>query len=385
MGKLNFVEGARGFAALIVVFQHLALIFYPTLYTGDSVTAHYSPDLEFFLATTPFNIFYNGNFAVCVFFVLSGFVLSNKYFLNPSISILIDYSLKRYFRLLIPAAFSAIFAFLMLYVFKPDFFITESVTNAGPWLKGLFADKPGCFDFVYTMFIDVFINGNNKYNPVLWTMGVEFLGSLLLFAVLALTHVIVNKNKMFILIISVLFIFKLHFYAAFFIGSLICYNYQKSDKSLNKFVTLSLLIIGVYFASYPTSWQYMNQSIYKPFLWLQMDFMNYALVIGSGILFYLLTKSILFQKLLSNAFFKLLGKISFSMYLIHLVILITVTRYLFHYFLLSHSYNISCLIACSISIPIIFLCAYIVYLFIDKPSISISNYLGKRLSEIINT
>ena len=383
--KLQFVEGIRGFAALIVVFQHLVLIFYPTLYYGDMSQAHYSAVLEQTIATTPLNVFYNGSFAVCLFFVLSGFVLSYKYFKTNDTKILIEYSVKRYFRLFFPVAFSILFVILMLTIFNPDFKSLEAHTKARDWLTGLFTDERSFGSVLYNLFVEVFFNGNNKYNPVLWTMGIEFLGSLMLFATLLLIHNIRKKEIVLIVIFIALILSKNYFYSAFFAGALICKFYLQQSESLkpNYLINFLLITFGIYFGSYPTAWQYLENSVYAPLLWLKIDLMDFSRVLGAVLIICMITKSKFAQNLFSLAPFRFLGKISFSNYLIHFVILITVSNLIFMHFISGLGYNKAFLGTVLISLLILFAFSWIFYKLVDQKSIALSDKITQKILEYL--
>ena len=95
MNKLKFLDGVRGLAALIVVIHHYILAFFPAMFFGNSKINHFAGEHEY--STSPLQLFYNGSFAVCIFFVLSGFVLSIKYLQTQDNKLLGEYALKRYF------------------------------------------------------------------------------------------------------------------------------------------------------------------------------------------------------------------------------------------------------------------------------------------------
>ncbi len=378
--KLQFLEGIRGFAAIIVVFQHFVLLFYPALYTGNFSQAHFSPEFEHLAAITPLNIFYNGNLAVSLFFVLSGFVLSYKYFKSNDVNVLIEYSVKRYFRLLIPVAFSILFVFVLLSIFSPDIKSIAAVTGNAEWVNGIFNAQPTFGDVLYNMFIDVFVNGNNKYNPVLWTMGIEFLGSLMLFATLILTHNMKRKEWVFYSVIVFLIISQYYFYSAFFAGALICRTFlNPTTGKKSQLVNTALFIVGIYFASHSTAWQHTVQSIYAPLLLLKMDLMNLSLVVGSVLLILFISRSVLAQKFFSLGIFRFLGSISFSNYLVHLVLIVVIADLVFLKLLPTNGYNKAFAASAAVSLLTVFIFSWFVYFFIDKKSIVFSNKTAKGI------
>jgi hypothetical protein len=80
--RLTHIDGLRGLAALVVMVSHFLCTFYPAFQTIDAVDVQTRSGIELFITATPFNFWYNGNFAVCIFFVISGYVLSYSYFQN---------------------------------------------------------------------------------------------------------------------------------------------------------------------------------------------------------------------------------------------------------------------------------------------------------------
>ncbi len=69
--RLDYLDGIRGVAAFIVVIYHFVCAYVPSIATDQ-----YTKPL--LLADTPVNLFYNGPFAVIIFFTLSGFVVTNS-------------------------------------------------------------------------------------------------------------------------------------------------------------------------------------------------------------------------------------------------------------------------------------------------------------------
>jgi peptidoglycan/LPS O-acetylase OafA/YrhL len=103
--RLTSLDGLRGVAALIVVCFHFACAFLPDLIPDQTGTLSWVID-------TPIGILLNGPFAVSVFFVLSGFVVSNAAAKRRS-PIYVNLPL-RYIRLAVPVSASVIYAWALL-------------------------------------------------------------------------------------------------------------------------------------------------------------------------------------------------------------------------------------------------------------------------------
>jgi peptidoglycan/LPS O-acetylase OafA/YrhL len=373
--KLKHIEGIRGLAAIIVVFHHYTLAFYPALNFGDSNQTHFgNGNLELLFAKTPLNLIYNGGFAVCIFFILSGYVLSNSYHKTQNPIILTNYSIKRYFRLFIPVSVTIILAYIFIKMGFMNNNELGKITKSGDWLEGSFNQVGGLFDVIKNMFIDVFFFKDNKYNPVLWTMTYELLGSLLLFSFLLITHPLKHKTKLYVALIIILFITQNNFYAAFILGALLNkYILQKQliAISIPKWGLAALFAIGIFFCSYPIC-NNVNTTMYRfitlPFL-INYEFYH---VIGSFMVMFVILHSVKLKSLLSSNVFSFIGKISFSFYLLHFIILCSFSCYLFKIFYTLYNYNTSVLLAFLCSLPVMMLASILFYKWIDRAGIKFS-------------
>lgn len=384
--SLGFLDGVRGIAMMIVVFHHFAYGFFPTINTMNPEQIHLgNGGLELTLARTPLNLFFNGGFAVSLFFVLSGFVLSFKFHKTNQISILQTYALKRYFRLFLPVAVSIIVCYA-LHLF--GFFYmkqTAEITKSTGWLGGLYNNmtKDGSV-ILNNLFYRVFFEFDNRYNPVLWTITIEFLGSILLFAFLAL----LGKNKRWllfhILFIFVLFYMDRFFYASFIFGSLLSklyvngFSFPKGIASL--LLKSALLLLGVYFSSYPQNTM-IDSSIWAP---MNLSWINgYEMfhVIGAFFILLVICFDHHLMRLFSIKPFLYLGKVSFSFYLLHLGIMCSFGCFLFLQVWQPGTYFLPFTIAFISSLALTFLVSHVYYLWIDKSGIRLANYIGEKFSK----
>ncbi|MFJ7729607.1 acyltransferase family protein, partial [Neobacillus sp. NPDC097160] len=237
--KLNYLDGLRGLAAFIVVIHHYTNGFYPA-YGGNEI------------AKSPISILYDGNFSVCVFFVLSGFVLSGKYFKTKNPEVLIASATKRYFRLLFPVMFSIFLAYVFLrmnlFSYKDE---VAGITGSG-WLASFYNFDANFVEMLKQGLYKVFLFGEASYNTNLWTIYLEFFGSFLTFAFLALFGKL--KKRYFVYII-LFYVFYQDYYLAFLLGVILSdiYHSEEAKKLLikNKVLLFLIFIVSIYFGSYP--------------------------------------------------------------------------------------------------------------------------------------
>jgi peptidoglycan/LPS O-acetylase OafA/YrhL len=173
--KLVELEALRGIAAMIVVLHHFLLLVAPRLHGRNF------PDDPIALVRTPLFALVNGSAAVAVFFVLSGFVLTVRAVEERDWRQSLIGVLKRWPRLalLVVAVniVSAIFFMLGLYRDSTWFNLhnyaaADTFEQAASVVRGALAE--GLF---WT-----FINGKADFNTSLWTMHYELFGSVAAYA-----------------------------------------------------------------------------------------------------------------------------------------------------------------------------------------------------------
>jgi peptidoglycan/LPS O-acetylase OafA/YrhL len=189
-GRLMELEGLRGIASIIVVIFHALVIFYPVMFYG--ITSGWSPVQHIWFENNLFggilSAFSSGAFAVGIFFVLSGFVLTIGYFQTNDDSIIRKMAAKRYIRLMFPALASVLIVWLIMTLgFASGKEQAELITQAGS-SSSLWNFKPDILlalnQGVWQIFSSII--GQDMYNPALWTMLYEFSGSFLAFATVLL-------------------------------------------------------------------------------------------------------------------------------------------------------------------------------------------------------
>ena len=176
------LDAMRGIAALAVFGWHCLLAFYPE-FSGflGSTGVEDSARSRFWFAAV------NGAGAVAFFFVLSGFVLSRAYLLTGERSILVRGLIKRWPRLAGPVLVTVLASWLLFktgaYFHQPAAALSHSSWFAH--FAGAYAGEP----FEPTLAsaalqgaVLTFLRGDYTYDSSLWTMGYEFYGSLMVYA-----------------------------------------------------------------------------------------------------------------------------------------------------------------------------------------------------------
>jgi peptidoglycan/LPS O-acetylase OafA/YrhL len=168
------IDGIRGWAAVAVVLFH---IFWEIF--GVTFPAIRNPVTGFLI---------DGHLAVSIFFVLSGEALSSSYFAGRGQGAVARLAIKRYPRLTLPILISCLAIFALSQanlVFNTQ---AAEIVGRENWL-GTFLDFPLTLSgTVKYSLVNVFTQeprDMGAVNPFLWSMKVELIGSLLVFASLS--------------------------------------------------------------------------------------------------------------------------------------------------------------------------------------------------------
>lgn len=385
--KLLYLDGLRGIAAFIVVISHYMQVFYPATLNGNPQQAHWKWDIWY--GQSPINLFYNGQFAVCMFFVLSGYVLSVKMFDKQLDSEAFQNSLhssaiRRYIRLAVPAAVSVVLVYLAI--------ITSSVHLQTIWgttwtdmKKNYYELDTNLYTVIKAAVFDPFFRFNaNPYNPVLWTMSYELLGSFLIFGFLALFG---RMQKRWIVygILTVALI-QTHFVA--FLWGMLLADLLRHKWVQSKIVKVLMLLMGVYLGSTP--YTSLTGSMYEPIevwtnrinTWIQFDIdpRLIARTLGAAMILFVLLRSKRLQHVFEWKPFAYLGRISFSLYLVHFTFLNTFSAFLFSKVIGDLSYNLAFVITFIVSMVPLFILSHYYAKYIDQGAIKLARIVEKKMS-----
>jgi peptidoglycan/LPS O-acetylase OafA/YrhL len=380
MRKIHYLDGLRGLAAFVVVFHHFILAFYPALFLGSDTQTHFGAGREDFLSGSVFNLFYNGNFMVCIFFVLSGFVLSYKFFVKKDHEILTQSASKRYLRLVIPVAVSVLLAFVLM---KFSLFYNQQAgaVSGSAWLGEFWRFTPNFMDALNQVFIGSFFTNVFEYNVTLWTVAFEFFGAFLVLGFLALFGKM--KGRYIAYLVAIIFFFQTY-YLAFILGimlsDLVVHKetvFLKYAKS--KFLRTGLLLFGLFLGSYPSG-RAVDGTIYE---FMQKPYLaNSAVlyhIIGAFLVILILLNSKRMQKAFSHKYLLFLGEISFAMYLLHFIVLGSFSSFLFLSLEPHMLYFQAFFLTFIISLILILSLSYAMYLYVDLKAVHFSKFVYNKV------
>jgi peptidoglycan/LPS O-acetylase OafA/YrhL len=340
------LDGLRGIAALSVYFSHLIGVFVINSSLFD------------YLSNSPLHILWHGEAAVTLFFLLSGFVLTLPYIKSRNNLNLPSFYIKRILRIYPAFVFAILFSIFL----KCFFFNSSQMTSYSAWINEFW--KWDLKDISYTEFFNTFILAGFHFNtklfdPVIGTLRTEMIISF----VLPFLIYIALRVK---LVINLLFLFLFFFIGkdvvgVFYLGIIIAI-YRKDiidylNMINNHFYTIIFYMIAsvLYSSRFSLSFIFSNQE--KTTLLLSITGCAFFLVLA--------LKKGLFSVILNTRFIQFLGKISYSLYLLHFPILLIVCSFT--------QANIYLIFPISLIITLIL--SYLSYYFIEMPFVR----LGKKI------
>lgn len=334
MIKNKSADGLRGIAAFNVAVNHFLAAFLPIMLHNNypaSFSANAAPSKLFEFLTSPFvTIFYNGHFAVLVFFVLSGYVLTLPYYSerNDYRNVLERRLWGRYLRLNIPVLAAIFLAYVVYRMGLYSNIKASELSGSTTWLKNYYPPGITNSDAVKEALYQSIILGKSILVPPVWSLKIEFVGSLYLL----LFYISKPKQLTAIPLMMVfLLIYALHkddsiYYYAIFSGSLI-----NKFKGLAHFRFI-IFIIGFYLGAFQfesIAYDFLpNVNFSGGDIWERKTFYN---TLGAIFITFSVSQG-LGSKIFESRLFQFLGKISFSIYLIHCVVLCSLASFMYIHF-----------------------------------------------------
>jgi peptidoglycan/LPS O-acetylase OafA/YrhL len=371
--RLAELDALRGIAALVVVATHvIATATSEEFHIGrDNLLHRFFTEPRLWLELPPVRILLAGHAAVAVFFVLSGFVLTLP-MLNNRQPTYLRFLIKRFFRIYVPFAVAIGLAALACAMLRP-----RAIPELNSWFN-LFWREPVTVSLVLS---HLTMSGSHiLLDAPMWSLIHEVRISVI-FPLVALIVIRLPKS-------AIIFCFMLTCLIIATDPSRLLHGVPGEDTAHIVDSMRDTLSVGIYFvlgislaanivavksaiASFNALgtmalWAISILLLQVPLRIPLCDLIYFP--IGSVLLVTLCLSSPRAQVILNHAFFYWLGRISFSLYLVHFVVLLSMVHLL-------HNKLPIWLILCGV-IPSCLIAAEIMYRVIELPA----QKFGKRLS-----
>ena len=362
--RFKELDSLRGLAALSVLIEHL-LIVIPVV--DASTWGQKKYNWLNYIKYTPLHVFWAGDEAVIFFFVLSGFVLSLPFYSSPPSYL--QFIIKRVCRIYIPYIAAIALGFLALEVSYHG-----PITGLSPWFNTIWS-----LPITAKTFIDhILLIGPlqvNAVDPPIWSLRQEMRISL----VFPLIMILIERLKwvwslMFGIALTVLsFRHGMHtppgtfnYLLYFIMGSLLAKHRFSLSLLIDKRRRLLRIVLAICAVLLYTFrwWTFGFQALRIPIL-------DYCIVSIGVCIFIILTVSTTPKWLLVKPI-QFLGRISYSLYLIHMIIITSLIHTL--------SGLIPLWIILILAFFISICSAFIGYYLIELPSINLGRNWVKRIS-----
>jgi len=378
--KLPELEGLRAVAAIVVLLSHLRDTFFP----GD----WYSTKIESLIGwvgASVFESFFDGNFSVWLFWVMSAFVLSIRFYSSGTqtegVRLMSDAAIRRYPRLAIPVLFSVVLTWVIYnlgWMSNRELAVALGQSDQS-WLHKLTPFSGDLFQALKSAIWTVFFSydESRSYNPVLWTMQIELLGSFFLFCFLCLFG---KSEKRWVFYAAVLFVcsaLSLYWIDAFILGALLCDLYV-TKPTFAKSETVKRATHRIFNAlSHPVA----SVILFVPTL-AMIGLPSYQgvfhLLIATALTGFVVVND-LSRRIFSSRILIFLGKISFGFYLGHPLVIAVLGNPIFAFLVRYCSPTLAALVSCLLLGFCSIGFGWMIWRLADYPAVNLSKRLAKML------
>ena len=319
--KVQYLEGLRGIAAMQVVLLHFVTGFLPD-------TAEH--------AWPPVRVLFDGHTAVYVFFLISGTVLTPS-FARPGA--FVGKIAKRVVRLGIPIAAAAVIATALL-AWLPDAHRQAAALTGSPWLAMDSSGAPTLGHLAREIGLDSLLLGYREatlFAPLsgqlppmelsldapFWSLHLELYGSLLVLCLVSLRAYSVWAHRA--AVVAAALSFGTHPMFLFVLGHLVRPLPRTGGQPATRYTGVLLLLLGVALCAtkdwHVVEWYRLTLSRFE--LAYAPNLFQFQSQLGAVALYLGVIWCPLVWPLLESPPLRHLGRLSFSIYLLHFPILFT--------------------------------------------------------------
>lgn len=366
ISKTRFLNGIKGIACILVFFHHFLLSFYPAVHFGINSISHMPYCLDVKLSQHPISVFFNGNFMVCIFLLISSFIFTNKFLTNDNVDAVAKTIIKRYLKIVLPVF---IISIVILGLNWFDLFKNNEVSliTGSSWLNLFYQTKLSIIDLLICSVSKVPFFGNDTFCTVFWMLKYIVVGSFLSILLGLICNVLKQKSLCFMIFISIIVAFGNTYYFPIVLGSLLSVII-KNMKQNQMLLGISFLVVGLFLGGYPSG--VVPTNIYKYFnilSYFNIKEIEFCHSVGAFLLLLGIWQLNSIKKILNNKFFGFLGSISFSVYLTHILILFCFSTRVFRkLYIFTSFYTISTFITFIITLIVVIVISILFNLLISR-------------------
>lgn len=385
-GRIESLDSLRGISSMVVVIFHCLLVF--PFFQYANYSQEYTNIFWKIIFITPLQSLFAGLPAVLLFFILSGFVLSLPFIKNTAPNYW-TYIIKRFCRIYVPYMVIMVISVILVSLFANY----KDIESLSPIYNSRW-DHPVTLKAMIS-YVVMISHDMTNVNGVVWTLYHEMRISLF-FPFLMIPIIKYNWKKALIVTVgsvigvwtifrilialidnkySQLFLYEFSdtlYYSGFFIlGAILAKCREPICTKLKTFKSasiFSLLLLALLLINYKWLYEFYNIDDISIFGYFLIRDITPSL--GIILLFSLVLAIPNFNRFLTKSPFVWLGKISYSLYLIHIPVIMLSCIYLSKLV----PFIAAIFMAPLLSLPV----AALTYRFVELPSIE----LGKRLTRI---
>jgi peptidoglycan/LPS O-acetylase OafA/YrhL len=365
--RFEQLDSIRGVASFTVFMNHIYLVF---------------PFVPLLFWDSPLRVIVNGQGAVMIFFVLSGFVLTLP-FLSNNQQNYFSFLLKRIFRIYLPYLIAICLSMILVY-----FFSSNHIKGLNGWFDTFWQSSPNKSLVIEHLTLISNIH-TDAFNTVIWSLINEMRISIIFpFLILIINRIKPIHSLILALLLSAIaglndiFHFQIsngfhtsyfdtiHYTSLFIVGILlakhkdyVCNFYLRLSKTA-KILTFIFIIFDYAYAST------IDYFVKLPYITIIGDF---GLALASSYFIVLSFCSTKVYKILMSKPLVYLGKISYSFYLYHFVVLMSAIHIFYEKINLFEIYLIALITSIIIS--------HLAWIFVEVPS----QKLGKKITNYLSS
>jgi peptidoglycan/LPS O-acetylase OafA/YrhL len=317
--RIKSLDSLRGLAALVVVLAHTSVIL-----------GYYKV-----LDISPLHIFFTPHEAVIFFFLLSGYVLVYQYGARPGVNYQ-EFIVARFFRLSFPYLASLVLYALLRLLFKP-------VYVDASWIGSVYWDKKLTVRLFFDHLFLITNFATDTFNPVIWSLVHELRFSLIFpvlmyfFNARPIKTITITLLLLFASSVAIIYnvnpsqgynnsyAYTLYYLFSFITGGVIAKNQAWLVKQYSNLLntlkyTSVILALTLYIETHkiPSLLLKLHLLGMLDYSFVMEDFLT-TLAAAYIIIAAIATSGK--NKFLENKVFQFLGKISYSLYLLHAIII----------------------------------------------------------------